>query len=88
MEIFDTDRIEVRALYDIEDRRTTGKVYAKCEGYIHVANVKEAGGRMQLEMLAGFEDRKYVSEDLKELNDELIDYANFWHAREDRVAQY
>ena len=85
MEIISTAKIAIRARYDICDRITYGKVYSK-EDNQHVANVKEVGyGTIELEMLPGFEERKdYVEADFEKLRTELVDYANFWHAREDR----
>lgn len=86
MEIITTAKIEIRARYDICDRVTYGKVYSK-EDNVHVADIREVGrGSIELKMLPGFEDREeYVKADFEQkLKPELVDYANFWHAREDR----
>lgn len=81
MELISTAKIVIAARYDIIDKKVYGNVYCR-ETEEKIGTVKEVKrGIVELQVLPGFEDKEHIKVDFEKLKPELVDFANFWHAR-------
>ena len=85
MEVLTATKINIRVSYDIEEKKTKGKVYSKVEkegeeiyiGYV----TEEVAGTGTLHVLPEFEDKEYIREDFEALKPDFAAVANMWTAK-------